>query len=63
MYSLARKGRVIGLQCMIVLIFKQMHSVSYKVSGMSHGSSYSNCGYIYIFVGGGNFHSFLKGSL
>jgi hypothetical protein len=39
-YFLARTGRVMGLQCMTRLILKQLHIVSYMVSGMSHGSSY-----------------------
>ena len=43
MYPFARKGRVIGLQCMTLLILKQLHGVSYKVLGMGHGSSYSSC--------------------
>ena len=40
MYSFALRGRVMGLQCMHLLIFKQLHSVSYEVSGIGHGSSY-----------------------
>ena len=32
MYSLALRGRVMGLQCMALLILKQLHSESYKVS-------------------------------
>ncbi len=43
MYSFALRGRVMGLQCMTLLILKQLHNVSYKVSGMGHGSSYSSC--------------------
>ena len=43
MYSLALRGRVTELQCMTLLILKQLHSVSYKVSGMGHGSSHSSC--------------------
>ncbi len=43
MYSLALRGRVMGLQCMTLLIMKQLHTVSYKVSGMCHGSSYYSC--------------------
>jgi len=42
MYSSARRGRVMGLQCMTLLILKQLHSASYKVSGMDHGFSYSS---------------------
>ena len=38
-YSLARSGRVRGLQCMTLLILKQLYSASYKVYGMDHGSS------------------------
>ena len=40
MYSLNRRRRVMGLQCMTLLMMKQLHSASYKVSGMGHGSSY-----------------------
>ena len=43
MYSSARKRRVIGLQCMPLLILKQLHSASYWVSGIVHGTSYSSC--------------------
>ena len=43
MYSLALRGRVMGLQCITLLILKQMHNASYKASGMGHGSSYSSC--------------------
>ena len=43
MYSLAIRERVMGLQCMTLSILKQLHSVSYKVSGMGYGSSYSSC--------------------
>ncbi len=39
MYSLALRGRVMGLQTMTLLILKQLHSASYKVSGMGKGSS------------------------
>jgi hypothetical protein len=39
MYSLALRGRVMGLQCMTLLILKQLQKASYKVSGMCHGSS------------------------
>ena len=42
-YSLALRGRVIGMQCMTLLILKHLHNVSYKVSSMCHGSSYSSC--------------------
>ena len=42
MYSLALSGRVMGLQCMTILILKQLHNASYKVSGICHGSSYSS---------------------
>ena len=34
MYSLALRWRVMGLQCMTLLILKHLHSVSYKMSGM-----------------------------
>ena len=40
MHSFALRGRVMGLPCMSLLILKQLHSVSYKVSGIGHGSSY-----------------------
>ena len=43
MYSIALRGRAIGLQCMNLLILKHLHNVSYNVSGMCHGSSYSSC--------------------
>ena len=43
MYSLALSGRVMGLQCMTLLILQHLHNASYKVSGICHGSSYSNC--------------------
>ena len=43
MYSLALKGRVMGLHCMTLLILKQLQNASYRVSGMCHGSSYSSC--------------------
>ena len=43
MYSLALRGRVMGLQCMTLLILKQLHNASYKVASMGHGSSYSSC--------------------
>jgi hypothetical protein len=43
MYFVARRGRVIGLQCMTLLILKQLLSASYRVSGMGHDFSYSNC--------------------
>ena len=39
MYSLVLRGRVVGLQCMTLLILKQLHNASYKVSGICHGSS------------------------
>ncbi len=39
MFSLALRGRVMGLQCITLLILKQLHNVSYKASGMGHGSS------------------------
>ena len=42
MYSLDLGGRVMGLQCMTLLILKQLHNASYKVSGMGQGSSYSS---------------------
>jgi len=42
-YSLAIRGSVMGLQCMTLLIWKQLQSASYRVSGMCHGSSCSSC--------------------
>ena len=48
MYPLARRRRVIGLQCMTLLILKQMHSALYKMSGMGHGSSYSRCFFVFV---------------
>ncbi len=39
----ALRGRVMGLQCMTLLILKQLQSASYKVSGMSKGFSNSSC--------------------
>ena len=44
MYSLARRGRVMGLQCITLFILKHLQSASYKASGICHGSSYSTCG-------------------
>ncbi len=61
MYSLALRGRVMGLQCMTLLILKQLHSVSYKVSGMDHGSSYSSCWFCFCCLC--NFRSLMKVSL
>jgi hypothetical protein len=43
MYSFFLRERVMGLQYMTLSILKQLHNVSYKVSGMGHGSSYSSC--------------------
>ena len=43
MHSLALGGRVMGLQCMTLLMLKQMHSVSCRASSMGDGSSYSSC--------------------
>ncbi len=37
-YSLALRGRVMGLQCITLLILKQLRSASYKASGTCHGS-------------------------
>jgi hypothetical protein len=34
MYSLVLRGRVTGLQCMTLLILKQLRNASYKESGM-----------------------------
>ena len=61
MYSLALRGRVMGLQCMTLLILKQMHNVSYKVSGMGHGSSYSSFWFCFCCLC--NFRSLVKVSL
>ena len=61
MYSVARKGSVMGLQCITRLMLKQLRSVSYKMSGMCHGSSHSSCwccGF-----GLCSFRSFVRGSL
>jgi len=58
MYSLAFRGRVMGLQCMTLLILKQLHSVLYKVSGMGQGSSYSNCWFSFCCLC--NFRSLVK---
>ncbi len=35
-YALARRGRVMGLQCMTLYILKQVLSASYMVSGICH---------------------------
>ncbi len=43
MYSLALRGKVMGLQCMTLLILKQLFSALYKASGICHGSSYYIC--------------------
>ena len=43
MYSLVLRGRVMGLQCVTLLILKYLHNVSYRVSGMCHSSSCSSC--------------------
>jgi hypothetical protein len=48
MSSLARSGRVRGLQCMTLLISKQLYSASYKVSDMDHGSSYYSCWFCFL---------------
>ncbi len=51
MYSFALRGRVMGLHCMTLLIWKQLQSASYKVSGMCHGSSCSSCCFLFwVFV-------------
>ena len=42
-YSLALRGSVMGLQCITLLILKQLQSVSCRASCMCHGSSYSSC--------------------
>jgi hypothetical protein len=42
MYSVARRGTVMGLQCITRLMLKQLRSVSYRMSGMCHGSTYSS---------------------
>jgi hypothetical protein len=61
MYFLARRGRFIGLQCMILIILKQLRSASYMVSIMGHGSSYSSCGFCFCCLC--SFHLFVKVSL
>jgi len=43
MYSFALKRRVMGLECMALLILKQLQKASYRASGMCHGSSDSSC--------------------
>ena len=43
MYYLALRGRVMGLQCISLLILKQLQSASYKASGTCHGSSNYIC--------------------
>ena len=61
MYSLALRGRVMGLQCMIILILKQFLNASYKVSGMGQGSSYYSCWFCFCCLC--SFRSFVKMSL
>jgi len=41
-YSLALRGRVMGLQCTTLLTLKQLHNASYNVSAIGHGSSNSS---------------------
>ena len=60
-YSLARRGRFMGLKCMTRLILKQLHIVSYRVSGMCHGSSYFCCYFCFCCLC--SFRSFVKISL
>ena len=43
MYSFSLRGRVMGLQCINLLILKQLQRASYRASGMCHGSSYYSC--------------------
>ena len=50
-----------GLQCTTILILKQLHSVSYKASGMGHGSSYSSCWFCFCCLC--SFRSLVKVSL
>ena len=47
MYFLAR-GRVMELQCMTLLILKQLLGASCKVSGIGHGSSYSSLWFCFL---------------
>jgi hypothetical protein len=61
MYSLALRERVMGLQCITLLILKQLHNVSYKASGIGHGSSYSSCWFSFCCLY--NFRSLVKVSL
>ena len=61
MYSLALRGRVMGLQCMTLLILNQLHNVAYKVLGMGHGSSYYSCWLCFCYLC--SFRSFIKTSL
>ena len=48
MYSLALRGRVMGLQCITLLILKQLHNVSYKAADMGHASLYSVVGFVFV---------------
>ena len=50
-----------GLQCMTLLILKQLHNAPYKVSGMDHGSSYYSCWFCFCCLC--SFRSFVKVSL
>ena len=43
MYSFALRGKVMGLQCMTLLILTQLQSAAYRASGMCHGSSHYSC--------------------
>ena len=60
-YSVALKGTVKGLQCITRLMLKQLRSVSYRVSGMCHGSSDSSC--CCLGLGLCSFRSFVRGSI
>ena len=44
-YSLAWRGRMIGLQCMTLFMLKQVCSASYMVSGISHTLLLASSGY------------------
>ena len=61
MYFIARSGRVRGFQCINLLILKQLHSASYKESGMGNGSSCSSCWVCFCFLC--SLRSFVKVSL
>jgi hypothetical protein len=61
MYSVARRGTVMGLQCITLFMLKQLRSISYRMSVMCHGSSYYSC--FCCCLGLCIFCSFVRGSL